>query len=294
MDKFDYFARDSYYLGTKISFDHMRFIKFYRVIQVDDGKRHLCLRDKVHSNWISQNQFFPCFHRKLMHVMKSIEYEMIFIDELTNIQLSKGLNWCKETAAIVCNYYPNVLGWKKQSPSPMIIYTSRIHQGERWTPLVFSLRDFLDEKFDWHILLMRCIHSIKLMIILLRWSTIHIIRIWKKRKKSSRKSNFEVRSLLTIFFFKYPFLFRNLSIHRRHTRQIFEEFQNSMSRWKKVHRRMVWFFQEECKTACQAIIKHCQLDHEEIHLTANDLIIQVRQSRDNSFISMTRENLSRL
>jgi hypothetical protein len=25
----------------------MRFIKFYRVIKVDDGKRHLCLRDKV-------------------------------------------------------------------------------------------------------------------------------------------------------------------------------------------------------------------------------------------------------
>ena len=27
----------------------MRFIKFYRVIKVDDGKRHLCLRDKVNS-----------------------------------------------------------------------------------------------------------------------------------------------------------------------------------------------------------------------------------------------------
>ncbi|CAF0904352.1 unnamed protein product [Adineta steineri] len=46
VDKFDYFARDSYYLGTKISFEHMRFIKFYRVIKVDDGKLHLCLRDK--------------------------------------------------------------------------------------------------------------------------------------------------------------------------------------------------------------------------------------------------------
>ncbi|CAF0956179.1 unnamed protein product [Rotaria sordida] len=46
VDKFDYFARDSYYLGTKISFEHMRFIKFYRVIKVNDGRRHLCLRDK--------------------------------------------------------------------------------------------------------------------------------------------------------------------------------------------------------------------------------------------------------
>lgn len=47
MDKFDYFARDSYYLGTKLSFEHTRFMKFYRVIQAEDGKRHLCLRDKV-------------------------------------------------------------------------------------------------------------------------------------------------------------------------------------------------------------------------------------------------------
>lgn len=47
VDKFDYFARDSFHLGTKISFEHLRFIKFYRVIQVQDGKRHLCLRDKV-------------------------------------------------------------------------------------------------------------------------------------------------------------------------------------------------------------------------------------------------------
>lgn len=46
VDKFDYFARDSYYLGTKISFDHMRFIKFYRVVKADDNKYHLCLRDK--------------------------------------------------------------------------------------------------------------------------------------------------------------------------------------------------------------------------------------------------------
>ncbi|CAF1223040.1 unnamed protein product [Rotaria sp. Silwood1] len=46
VDKFDYFARDSYYLGTKISFEHMRFIKFYRVIKVNNGRRHLCLRDK--------------------------------------------------------------------------------------------------------------------------------------------------------------------------------------------------------------------------------------------------------
>jgi HD superfamily phosphohydrolase len=59
VDKFDYFARDSYYLGTNISFEHMRFIKFYRVVQVDDGKRHLCLRDKVFHLFITKiNEIF--------------------------------------------------------------------------------------------------------------------------------------------------------------------------------------------------------------------------------------------
>jgi hypothetical protein len=37
----------------------MRFIKFYRVIQVDDGKRHLCLRDKVFDHSILKiNEIF--------------------------------------------------------------------------------------------------------------------------------------------------------------------------------------------------------------------------------------------
>jgi len=73
----------------------MRFIKFYRVIQVDDGKSHLCLRDKVNSFIliikISENCFFV-FQRKLKHVMKYAESVMIFIDVLINIPLLKELN----------------------------------------------------------------------------------------------------------------------------------------------------------------------------------------------------------
>ncbi|XP_034000670.1 deoxynucleoside triphosphate triphosphohydrolase SAMHD1-like [Trematomus bernacchii] len=38
VDKFDYFARDSYHLGIKNNFDHGRFIKFARVCDVDDQK----------------------------------------------------------------------------------------------------------------------------------------------------------------------------------------------------------------------------------------------------------------
>ncbi|KAK1898998.1 Deoxynucleoside triphosphate triphosphohydrolase SAMHD1 [Dissostichus eleginoides] len=38
VDKFDYFARDSYHLGIKNNFDHGRFIKFARVCEVDEQK----------------------------------------------------------------------------------------------------------------------------------------------------------------------------------------------------------------------------------------------------------------
>lgn len=35
----------------------MRFMKFYRVIEVEDGKRHLCLRDKVTEKFLNKIQF---------------------------------------------------------------------------------------------------------------------------------------------------------------------------------------------------------------------------------------------
>ena len=46
VDKWDYFARDSHHLGMKSNFDHMRFMKFVRVIVVD-GQPQICARDKV-------------------------------------------------------------------------------------------------------------------------------------------------------------------------------------------------------------------------------------------------------
>ncbi len=48
VDKWDYLARDSHYLGLRNSFDHRRFMKYVRVIDVD-GERQLCTRDKVRS-----------------------------------------------------------------------------------------------------------------------------------------------------------------------------------------------------------------------------------------------------
>lgn len=46
VDKWDYISRDSFHLGMKSSFDHLRFIHFARVVDVN-GERQICLRDKV-------------------------------------------------------------------------------------------------------------------------------------------------------------------------------------------------------------------------------------------------------
>jgi hypothetical protein len=46
VDKFDYFVRDCHQLGLFYSFNYERFMKFYRVLQVDKDERQLCMRDK--------------------------------------------------------------------------------------------------------------------------------------------------------------------------------------------------------------------------------------------------------
>ena len=51
VDKWDYLARDCHHLGIKINFDHNRFMKFARVINVD-GDVQICTRDKVSVDFI--------------------------------------------------------------------------------------------------------------------------------------------------------------------------------------------------------------------------------------------------
>ena len=46
VDKWDYFARDCYHLGIRNVFDHRRFMKFARVVNVH-GQPQICSRDKV-------------------------------------------------------------------------------------------------------------------------------------------------------------------------------------------------------------------------------------------------------
>ncbi|XP_050399002.1 deoxynucleoside triphosphate triphosphohydrolase SAMHD1 [Patella vulgata] len=62
VDKFDYFARDSYMLGIKNNFDHNRFMRFCRVIEDEYGEKRICIRDKEAEN------LYEMFHtRKTLH-----------------------------------------------------------------------------------------------------------------------------------------------------------------------------------------------------------------------------------
>ncbi|KAL3064366.1 hypothetical protein OYC64_000611 [Pagothenia borchgrevinki] len=87
VDKFDYFARDSYHLGIKNNFDHGRFIKFARVCKVDglevnglevDGQKHICTRDKEVNNLYNLFHTRYSLHRRAYkHKVKQIIEYMI-------------------------------------------------------------------------------------------------------------------------------------------------------------------------------------------------------------------------
>ncbi|XP_028265237.1 deoxynucleoside triphosphate triphosphohydrolase SAMHD1-like [Parambassis ranga] len=74
VDKFDYFARDCHHLGIKNNFDHMRFIKFARVCEVD-GEKHICSRDKEVVNLYDMFATRHALHRRAYQhkVTKNIE-----------------------------------------------------------------------------------------------------------------------------------------------------------------------------------------------------------------------------
>ncbi|KAG5284978.1 hypothetical protein AALO_G00032600 [Alosa alosa] len=61
VDKWDYFARDSYHLGIGKSFDHERLLKFVQV-RTYNTKRHICFREKEVGNLY--NMFYT---RHLLH-----------------------------------------------------------------------------------------------------------------------------------------------------------------------------------------------------------------------------------
>uniref|UniRef100_H2RZX8 Deoxynucleoside triphosphate triphosphohydrolase SAMHD1 n=1 Tax=Takifugu rubripes TaxID=31033 RepID=H2RZX8_TAKRU len=63
VDKWDYFARDCHHLGIQNIFDHKRFLKFARVIEVD-GEKYICTRDKEENNLYDMFHMRNCLHRR--------------------------------------------------------------------------------------------------------------------------------------------------------------------------------------------------------------------------------------
>ncbi|KAF5886396.1 deoxynucleoside triphosphate triphosphohydrolase SAMHD1, partial [Clarias magur] len=77
VDKWDYFARDSYHLGIQNSSDHERFLKFTRVCEVN-GKRLICARDKEAHNLYEMFHARHSIHRRAcQHKVTNIIQEMI-------------------------------------------------------------------------------------------------------------------------------------------------------------------------------------------------------------------------
>ncbi|XP_074500274.1 deoxynucleoside triphosphate triphosphohydrolase SAMHD1-like isoform X2 [Sebastes fasciatus] len=77
VDKFDYLARDCYYLGIQNNFDYRRFLKFVRVCEVD-GQRQICTRDKEEGNLYDMFHTRYCLHRRVcQHRVNIIIQHMI-------------------------------------------------------------------------------------------------------------------------------------------------------------------------------------------------------------------------
>ncbi|XP_067097028.1 deoxynucleoside triphosphate triphosphohydrolase SAMHD1-like [Osmerus mordax] len=83
VDKWDYFARDSYYLGLQRNFDHDRFIKFARVCDVDeevDGRvvkmSQICTRDKEVDN------LYDMFHTRFSLHRRAYKHRVVEVIEL--------------------------------------------------------------------------------------------------------------------------------------------------------------------------------------------------------------------
>ncbi|XP_067384745.1 deoxynucleoside triphosphate triphosphohydrolase SAMHD1-like isoform X2 [Channa argus] len=81
VDKFDYFARDCHHLGMQNNFDHLRFLMFTRVCEVD-GYRHICSRDKEVHNLYDMFNTRRSLHRRAYQHKVNKNVEMMITDAL--------------------------------------------------------------------------------------------------------------------------------------------------------------------------------------------------------------------
>ncbi|XP_061082061.1 deoxynucleoside triphosphate triphosphohydrolase SAMHD1-like [Conger conger] len=103
VDKFDYLARDSYYLGIPNSFDYRRFLKFSHVYEVD-GLMHICSREKERENLYDMfHTRYSLYRRAYQHKVGNIIATMIteaFVMADNHIQIigSNGQTFTISTA----------------------------------------------------------------------------------------------------------------------------------------------------------------------------------------------------
>ncbi|XP_030831748.1 deoxynucleoside triphosphate triphosphohydrolase SAMHD1 [Strongylocentrotus purpuratus] len=100
VDKWDYFARDCLNLGIASSFDHKRYMKFARVIEVD-GDKQICSRDKEIGNLYDMFHTRNNLHRRAYQhkVNKIIETMMVeaLIKADPHLRIFPGANGRKLT-----------------------------------------------------------------------------------------------------------------------------------------------------------------------------------------------------
>ncbi|XP_069907972.1 deoxynucleoside triphosphate triphosphohydrolase SAMHD1 isoform X3 [Oryctolagus cuniculus] len=93
VDKWDYFARDCHHLGIQNNFDHKRFIKFARVLEVENKKR-ICTRDKEVGN------LYDMFHTRYSLHRRAYQHKVgNIIDTMITDALLKADPYIKITGA---------------------------------------------------------------------------------------------------------------------------------------------------------------------------------------------------
>lgn len=81
VDKWDYFARDCYHLGIRNVFDHHRFMKFARVVNVF-GEPQICSRDKEAGNLYDMFYTRTVLHRRAYQHKTTIIIEYMICEAL--------------------------------------------------------------------------------------------------------------------------------------------------------------------------------------------------------------------
>ncbi|XP_072918215.1 deoxynucleoside triphosphate triphosphohydrolase SAMHD1-like isoform X1 [Hemitrygon akajei] len=103
VDKWDYFARDSYHLGIRNNFDYQRILKYARVCEVDKMKV-ICFRDKVAGDLYNMFYTRNTLHRrayqhKVVNIIESMITEaMVLADPHIQISGSGGEQYRMSTA----------------------------------------------------------------------------------------------------------------------------------------------------------------------------------------------------